>query len=138
MSLLHEMYKEGARAVMAAFKLPKPAPLKSVGMAPPKAPDLPATPRTKSVLSGGRISPSPASPEGAMGSPANGVGVEAAKVAFNVGMGASQSTDGAGAQAGDPADTGRRQRSVVDRTFQANDDNFATSSMPLPGAIVSP
>jgi hypothetical protein len=64
--------------------------------------------------------------------------VAAAKLAFNVGMGASQETDGAGSQRGEPADAGRRQRSVVDRTFQQNDDFFATSSMPMPGAKVSP
>lgn len=60
------------------------------------------------------------------------------KVAFNVGVGASTSSNGAGATQGEPADTGRRQRSVIDRTFQANEDNFATSSMPMPGVGVSP
>lgn len=60
------------------------------------------------------------------------------KSAFNVGMGASTPTSGTGAVRGEPADTGRRQRSVIDRTFQANEDNFATSSMPLPGDVVSP
>lgn len=66
------------------------------------------------------------------------MGVDAAKVAFNVGMGASTSSDGTGATAGEPVDTDRRQRSVIDRTFQANEDNFATSSMPMPGSVVSP
>jgi hypothetical protein len=60
------------------------------------------------------------------------------KVAFNVGMGASTSSDGAGAQAGEPVDTARRQRSVIDRAFQRNEDDYASSSMPLPGDVVSP
>lgn len=66
------------------------------------------------------------------------LGMRAAKVAFNVGMGASNSSDGAGATRGEPADAGRRQRSVIDRTFQQNDDFFASSSMPAPGGQVSP
>lgn len=67
------------------------------------------------------------------------LGMRAAKVAANVGMMSSSGrADGPGAVRGEPADEGRRQRSVIDRTFQANEDNFATSSMPLPGAVVSP
>lgn len=63
------------------------------------------------------------------------LGVSAAKLAFAVGMGASNSSDGAGAAPGEPADTGRRQRSVIDRAFQRNEDDFATSSMPEPGDV---
>ena len=62
-----------------------------------------------------------------------------AKAAANVGLGFSSARhEGPGAVRGEPADVGRRQRSVIDRTFQANDDVFATSSMPAPGASVSP
>lgn len=60
------------------------------------------------------------------------------KTAFAVGMGASTSSNGAGASPGEPTDTTRRQRSVIDRAFQRNEDDFATSSMPAPGGIVSP
>lgn len=67
------------------------------------------------------------------------LGAQAAKIGADVGMGASSGrAEGPGAVPGEPSDAGRRQRSVVDRTFQANEDNFATSSMPLPGANVSP
>ena len=68
-----------------------------------------------------------------------GIGDRAAKFAANVGMGFSSARhEGPGSVRGEPADEGRRQRSVIDRTFQANDDNFATSSMPAPGVSVSP
>lgn len=86
----------------------------------PKIPGIPKPGSPPSRLTGGNI-PS-----------------VAAKTAFNVGMGASTSTDGAGASAADPVDQGRRQRSAIDRAFQRNEDDFATSSMPLPGAMVSP
>jgi hypothetical protein len=59
-------------------------------------------------------------------------------MAFAVGMGASNSTSSIGAPAGEPVDAGRRQRSVVDRAFQRNEDDYATSSMPLPGDTVTP
>lgn len=65
-------------------------------------------------------------------------GIGPSKTAFNVGMGASQASSGAGASRGDPADTGRRQRSVIERAFQRNEDDHATSSMPAPGGAVSP
>lgn len=130
MPLLEHMRKEGARAALAALGLNIPQPsLGSVGIKMPGGAGLPgpakppAPPKITSTV--------PQSPTGS-------IGVNAAKVAFNVGMGASTSHDGAGAQAGEPAEEGRRQRSVIDRTFQANEDNFATSSMPLPGDVVSP
>lgn len=124
--LLRRMTKEGGRVALAAFGLPDQPSLGSIGVkTPTKTPGLPGPAK----LPEAPTSPSPASP---------GLGIEAAKVAFNVGMGASTSTDGAGAQAGEPEDTGRRQRSVIDRAFQRNEDDFATSSMPMPGAVVSP
>lgn len=121
------MTKEGERAALAAFGLPSQPGLGSVGMGMPKTPGLPGAAKPPSI---------PKAPSAGTGSSL--LGVSAAKVAFNVGMGASNSTDGAGAPAGEPTDEGRRQRSVIDRTFQANEDNFATSSMPMPGAVVSP
>ena len=63
---------------------------------------------------------------------------ELGKEAAQVGMGASTEMSSSGAGRGEPADTGRRQRSVIDRAFQANDNNFMTSSMPEPGFKVSP
>ncbi len=127
--LLRRMTKEGERAALAAFGVPSQPSLGSVGIPNPvKAPGLPGAAKPPSI---------PKTP-GASVPTAGSLGVSAAKVAFNVGMGASTSHDGAGGPAGEPADTGRRQRSVIDRTFQANEDNFATSSMPLPGAVVSP
>ena len=125
MSLLRQRSAEGGRAALAAFGMPPPPQpgLKAVGIKTPHASDLPHLPRP-----------------GSTNAPAAGdsTGVDAAKVAFNVGMGASTSSDGAGAQAGEPTDTGRRQRSVIDRALQRNEDDYATSSMPLPGDVVAP
>lgn len=124
--LLRRMTKEGGRAALAAFGLPSQPSLGSVGVkTPTKTPGLPGPAK----LPEAPTPPSAASP---------GIGIDAAKVAFNVGMGASNSTDSAGAPAGEPADEGRRQRSVIDRAFQRNEDDYATSSMPMPGAAVAP
>jgi len=121
MSLLRQKSAEGGRAALAAFGLPAQPGLGSVGIkAPTTSPGLPNTPSVSSV---------PKTP---------GTGVAGAKMAFNVGMGASTSSDGAGAQTGEPTDTGRRQRSVIDRALQRNEDDYATSSMPLPGDVVAP
>jgi hypothetical protein len=128
--LLQRMTKEGARAALAAFGVPSQPGLGSVGMAPPKTPGLPGPAKPPSI-------PKAPGMPGASGGGAS-LGVDAAKVAFNVGMGASTSSDGAGAQAGEPVDTARRQRSVIDRAFQRNEDDYASSSMPLPGDGVSP
>jgi len=131
MSLLRQRSAEGGRAALAAFGVVKTATgfkqpgFKSVGILLPKAADLPPIPP-----------PSVPSPLGIGRIESNYDFVP--KVAFNVGMGASTSTDGAGAQRGVPADTGRRQRSVIDRAFQRNEDDYATSSMPLPGDVVAP
>jgi hypothetical protein len=135
MSLLRQKSAEGGRAALAAFGVVKTAEgfkqpgFKSVGIQLPKAHDLPPLPP-----------PSVPSPLGASKSESDYdfVSKIVPKVAFNVGMGASTSTDGAGAQPGVPADTGRRQRSVIDRAFQRNEDDYATSSMPLPGDVVAP
>lgn len=124
--LLRRMTKEGERAALAAFGLPSQPSLGSVGVkTPTKTPGLPGPAK----LPEAPAPPSPSSP---------GIGIDAAKVAANVGMGASNSTDGTGAVAGEPADEGRRQRSVIDRAFQRNEDDYATSSMPMPGAAVAP
>lgn len=135
MRLLETRLKEGARAALAALGMGQPS-LNSVGIkAPTSAPGLPGpakpptTPKVPALTSPG---------VGGGGSPGGSLGASAAKVAFNVGMGASTSTDGTGAAAGEPADTGRRQRSVIDRALQRNEDDYATSSMPLPGDVVSP
>jgi hypothetical protein len=131
--LLQRMVKEGARAALAAFGLPgQPGP-GSVGIKGPKSAN-PLPPPAKMPLP---AVPSTAIPP-AETSPTKMLGAAAPKVAFNVGMGASTSSDGAGAQAGEPVDTARRQRSVIDRAFQRNEDDYASSSMPLPGDVVSP
>lgn len=128
MSLLSFRHKEGARAALAALGLGIPQPsLGSVGIKTPSAPGLPGPAKPPSL-------PKASVPS----SPTGSVGVNAAKVAFNVGMGASTARDGAGAGTGEPADAGRRQRSVIDRALQRNEDDYATSSMPLPGDVVSP
>jgi hypothetical protein len=135
MSLLRQKSAEGGRAALAAFNLPAQPGLGSVGIKPPtSAPGFPPAPKTPAAPSVSNILKPPAAPTGSAGIEAPGVG----KLAFNVGMGASTSTDGAGAQAGEPADEGRRQRSVIDRALQRNDDDYATSSMPMPGAVVAP
>lgn len=122
---------EGGRAALAAFGLPQqPALSKSIGIDLPKAPGLPKAGTPSSRLAVDSPSVPTASPS---------MGNAAGKIAFNVGVGASNMpTGGAGAVQGEPADVGRRQRSVIDRALQRNDDDYATSSMPLPGAVVSP
>jgi hypothetical protein len=127
---LRDMHERGGRDALAAFSLPAQPSLNSVKIkSPVKAPGLPGAAAAPTAPSAPTVpsAPTPGS-----------VGVGAAKMAANVGMGASTSTDGAGAQAGEPADEGRRQRSVIDRALQRNDDDYATSSMPMPGAVVSP
>lgn len=115
---LRQAAQQGGRVALATFGLPSQPTLASAGINVPKTPGIPKPGAAPSKLTGDNIAP--------------------AKTAFSVGMGASTSTDGAGAGTADPVDQGRRQRSVIDRTFQRNEDDFATSSMPLPGAVVSP
>lgn len=118
--LLRRMTKEGERAAFAAFGVSQPS-LGSIGIKKPESAN-PLPPPPKSL-------PKPGQPSNIFDPP---------KLAFNVGMGASNSTSGAGAVTGEPVDTARRQRSVIDRAFQRNEDDYATSSMPLPGATVAP
>lgn len=130
--MLRAAYENGARAAFKKHGLAQPS-IQSVGIpSPVKAPGLPGPAKlpqlgTPSV----KLDQTPNDPNPSLG-------MRAAKVAANVGMGASTSSDGTGAVRGEPADEGRRQRSVIDRTFQQNDDFFASSSMPLPGGSVSP
>lgn len=131
MDWLRRRVKEGERAALAAFGVPAQPGLGSVGIkAPTSAPGLPSAPSAPSIPK-----PSIAKPSAGAGAGAGSVGGAAAKFAFNVGMGASSSSDGTGAVAGEPADTGRRPRSVIDRAFQRNEDDYATSSMPAPGSV---
>lgn len=129
--MLRERSDQGGRDALAAFGLPSQPGLGSVGIkAPTSAPGLPAAPKAPTIPKIQSATPgSPSAPGG------TGAGM---KLSFNVGMGASTSSDGAGAVAGEPVDEGRRQRSVIDRALQRNDDDYATSSMPLPGDVVSP
>lgn len=126
MSLLRQKSAEGGRAALAAFGLPSQPGLGSVGIKTPSAPTLPGLPKPS-------LPKAPTAGAGGSGGMSLG-----AKAASAVGMGASQSTSGAGASAGEPVDAGRRQRSTIDRAMQRNDDDFATSSMPLPGDNVAP
>ena len=122
--MLKGAFQQGVQDALEKFGLALPPhstkPLTS-GHGLPAPAQLPATPLR---------APSPVSP----------LAEQAAKHAANVGMGAStaESGNGAGAVRGEPADAGRRQRSVIDRTFQSNDDFFSTSSMPAPGEAISP
>lgn len=132
--MLRHALQQGWRDALVKHGLAQPS-LGSVGIkAPVKAPGLP----TPGKVSMPKPNASSSMPMPTSTSPAPSLGLQAAKVAANVGLMASTSSDGAGATRGTPADEGRRQRSVIDRTFQANEDNFATSSMPLPGSVVSP
>jgi hypothetical protein len=117
---LRQAALEGGRIALATFGLPSQPSLASAGIGLPKAPGIPRPGPTPSRLTGESLSSPPS------------------KTAFNVGMGASTATGGAGGAAGEPAEHGRRQRSAIDRAFQRNEDDYATSSMPLPGAVVSP
>lgn len=112
---LREAALRGGRFALATFGIPDQPSLSSVGIGVPKTPGIPKPGTVPSRIGG----------EGS-----------AAKTAFNVGMGASTSTSGSGAGPGEPEDQGRRQRSTIDRAFQRNEDDYATSSMPMPGAGV--
>lgn len=131
--MLRQRYQEGAAFARAKLGLAQPS-LGAVGIkSPTKAPGLPGP---ASVPAIGK--PSLKLDGGESGGGGTGLGLGAAKTGANVGLGASTSTDGAGGTRGEPDDMGRRQRSVIDRAFQANEDSAATSSMPLPGDTVSP
>jgi len=127
--LLLRMTKKGERAALAAFGMPAQPGLGSVGIKGPTS--LTKLPPPAKM-------PLPDVPPTAKPPPESMMGENAAKFAFNVGMGASTSSDGAGAVTGEPIDTARRRRSVIDRAFQRNEDDYASSSMPLPGDVVSP
>lgn len=116
---LRQAALEGGRVALATFGLPDQPSLASAGINVPKTPGIPRPGSSPSRLTGETMT-----------SPA--------KTAFNVGMGSSTATSGTGATADEPADKSRRQRSTIDRAFQRNEDDYATSSMPLPGAVVSP
>ena len=66
-------------------------------------------------------------------------GMPIIKGAADVGMAMSTARHGGpGAVRGEPADTGRRQKSVIDRAFRQNEDIGETSSMPRPAGGVYP
>ncbi len=117
---LRQAALEGGRVALATFGLPSQPSLASAGNNMPKTPGFLSPGSAPSRLT-----------EKGLSSPSS-------KTAFNVGMNASTSVDGVGGRMGEPDDHGRRQRSLIDRTFQRNEDSGATSSMPLPGAVVSP
>lgn len=152
--MLRDAFQRGVQDAFAKFALATQPSLRSVGIDVPKG--VPSAVKTPTS----RLTGAPTAPTGA-----RTLGQEAAKSAAwaftpisvrwkrllarrpdladkyanNVGIGALQSRSGeTGASPGEPADAGRRQQSVIDRTFQQNDDFYATSSMPAPGGNVSP
>jgi hypothetical protein len=131
--VLRVAFERGARAALHKHGLAQPS-LDSVGIETPvKVPRLPGPGKTPSVgVPSLKLSPNAS----AIPSPLT-LGMRAAKVAENVGIGMmSPGYDSlSGAVRGEPADEERRQRSVVDRAFQQNEDFYATSSMPEPAAV---
>lgn len=116
--MLRAAYTRGAREAFAKFAA-QPS-LKSVGIKTDGLP-APAKPPSATPKAEAPASPSPS------------LGEQAAKTAANVGMAMSTARhDGPGAVRGEPADEGRRTRSVIERAFQRNEDDFATSSMSRP------
>jgi hypothetical protein len=130
--VLRAAYENGARAAFIKHGLAQPS-IQSVGIkSPVKAPGLPGPAKVPQIGTPSLKLETPNDPNPSLG-------MRAAKVAANVGMGAStERHDGPGGVPGEPADEGRRQRSVIDRTFTVNDEFYNSSSMPLPGASVSP
>lgn len=132
--MLRRAYARGARSALEKLGLAQPS-LPSVGISSPvKAPGLPGVAKAPSV--GPNLKPSVPSVPSPTPTPMS-LGMQAAKVAENVGMGMMTAghDSASGAVPGQPADAGRRQRSVVDRAFQQNEDFFSTSSMPEPGSV---
>jgi len=119
--MLRRAAQEGGRAALAAFGLSQPS-LGSVGIKAPSAPGLPS-------IKAPSVPKMPSAPTG------ESPGVSAAKMAFAVGMGASNASEATGEVRGEPIDGGQRRRSVIDRAFQRNVDDHATSSMPEPGDV---
>jgi hypothetical protein len=131
--VLRQAYERGAKAALDKHGVAQPS-LASVGIQTPvKAPRLPGPGRVPTL---GMPSLKLDGDASAIPSPLT-LGMQAAKVAANVGIGMmTPGYDSAsGAVRGEPADEGRRQRSTIDRAFQQNEDFFATSSMPEPAAV---
>jgi hypothetical protein len=103
----------GTSGGIGAFKplpAPKPVVAKPPSITAPKVPGVPAAVKTPII-----------------------------KGAADVGMAMSTARhEGPGAVRGEPADEGRRQKSVIDRAFQQNEDIGETSSMPRPSGGVFP
>ena len=133
--MLRLAYREGIRAGLVKHGLAKQPSIKSTGVKNPSdTKDLPDLPKAKNIPLRSQAKTNESS---APSTPEIPKIPDLFKSAFNVGLGASSApmAESAGAVRGDPPDEGRRQRSVVDRTFQENEDSFATSSMPLPGSV---
>lgn len=126
--MLSRFYKRGYDAAVRKYAGKQPS-LSSAGVfLPVKATGLPS-PGTRAV----GVPPNP--PELAATKPLE------AKKASQVGMGFTSKGDISQSISGMPQSTPdktKRQTSVISRAFQANDDNYATSSMTPPGAVISP
>lgn len=141
--MLRAAWTRGARAALEklgiAGGVPTPGAvgmntkmLSAPGFPKPSATSMPAKslkPLASNPVGNPAAAPTPAATGGLGGIP---------KIAFNAGLGSSNSSDGTGGVRGEPADTGRRQQSVIDRAWQQHDDMGASSSMPLPGDNVAP
>ena len=120
--MLRTAFVYGAQDAFAKLGLAQPPLPKSINV--PKMPAATGLPKTPSIAS--LEKPTDTVPS---------LGQQAAKVAANVGLhSATPCNSGVGAVRGEPADEGRRVKSIIDRAFQRNEDDFATSSMSLPGA----
>ncbi len=131
--MLRHAYEGGAQAALNKHGFAQPS-LPSVGIQTPvKAPRLPGPARVPTLGTPSlKLDPNAS----AIPSPLS-LGMQAAKVAANIGVGMMTAghDSASGGVRGEPAEEGRRQRSVIDRAWQQNEDFFATSSMPEPGAV---
>jgi hypothetical protein len=132
----------GREALAAFFGVPKPPSLGSIDVKMPKMDGMPKPGKVPSIgsMSGapGGTTPAPSAAFGTAAGKQAGI-LDHLKLGFNVGIGASNmSTGGTGSVQGEPADGGRRTRSQIDRFGRADDEMYATSDSPAPGAIVSP
>ncbi len=122
--MLKAAYTRGAREAFAKFGLNKQPALPKGEFKLPKSEGLPPLPPPENYKPPG---------------PVDSLGENAAKNAADVGMAMSTARhEGPGAVRGEPADAGRRQESIIERAFQANEDLAATSSMPRPAGGAYP
>lgn len=127
--MLHDAYQVGVSHSLEKHGLAAPT-LKNVGINTQGLPPPAKMPKPDIMSGAGSLTPkNPITAGNMLAMPSLG------KAAAQEGMAGAGFTGGAGATRGEPADVGRRQRSVIDRAWDANERDYATSSMPLPGSI---